>query len=142
MITKAVSEKPILNRVRKIKFEIMSTTTATTKKNPVINKTGSADILPTYTATWNTANGSNSNMTITNKSRQNTLSIIISGVPAGVNGFINGKEAELNGLHTIPPNTPTYTIVGNGDFLGVKVTVQNNTNPQNTATAYLVATNK
>ncbi len=136
---KAVSEKPIFKRVRKINIEIMSTATST--KNPVINETGNANVPPTGTATWNTVSGSVSNMTITNVSRENTLNIIISGIPDGVSGFINNQPGTLNGLHSIPPNTPTYSIVGNGDYKGAKVTVQNNTNEQNPATGNIVATN-
>ncbi|WP_430409953.1 hypothetical protein [Kordia sp.] len=115
---------------------------AKNSKNPKIDKTGRAEVKATRTCTWVTVNGGNSTMTVTNQSRKNELSIIISGVPDDVKGFINGKTADLNGYHIVPPNSPSYSIVGSGNFKGVEVTLENNTSEDNEAVALVVATNR
>jgi len=112
-------------------------TTAT--QNPVINQQGSAAIDSGQFATWNTANGSQSTLTITNSSRANTLTFTIAGAPAGVTCYDNGATKPANGLFNIPPNSPSYSVVCNGDFAGSQVTVSNITNAQNDATAEIQA---
>ncbi|CAM1350930.1 MULTISPECIES: hypothetical protein [Tenacibaculum] len=112
-------------------------TTAT--QNPVINQQGSAAIDSGQFATWNTANGSQSTLTITNSSRANTLTFTIAGAPAGVNCYDNGATKPANGLFNIPPNSPSYSVVCNGNFAGAQVTVSNITNAQNDATAEIQA---
>jgi len=115
----------------------MSSLTET--KNPVINQQGSASITSGQFATWNTANGSASTLTITNSSRANTLTFTIAGAPAGVNCYDNGATKPMNGLFTIPPNSPSYQVIGVGDFSGVQVTISNVTNAQNDASAEIQA---
>ncbi|MBQ4819264.1 hypothetical protein [Aquimarina sp. MMG016] len=112
---------------------------ATSTQNPVINEQGSASIDSGQFATWNTANGSASTITITNPSRANTLTFTITGAPDGVHCFDNGVSKPINSLFNIPPNSPSYSVVGNGDFKGAVVTVSNITNAQNDAPAQIQA---
>ncbi|MDY8137736.1 hypothetical protein [Aquimarina sp. 2201CG5-10] len=114
---------------------------ATSTQNPVINQQGSAAIDSGQFATWNTANGSTSTLTISNSSRANTLSLGITGAPTtGIIVQVNGvSQPTLNNFYQIPPNTPSYTIQAQGDFAGTIVTITNNTNAQNDATAQIQA---
>ncbi len=108
-------------------------------QNPTINQSGSAAINSGQFATWNTASGSASTLTVSNSSRANTLTFTMAGVPAGVLCFENGAAKPANGLFTIPPNSPSFIVVCTGDFLGAKVTITNITNAQNDATAQIQA---
>ncbi|XRE42335.1 hypothetical protein ACIVBQ_000539 [Tenacibaculum discolor] len=114
-------------------------TTAT--QNPVINQQGSASIDSGQYATWNTANGSTSTLTVSNPSRANTLSLGITGAPDnGIIVQVNGEsKSTLNNFYEIPPNTPSYVIKAQGNFGGKIVTITNNTNAQNDATAEIQA---
>lgn len=95
-------------------------------QNPTISQSGTASIGSQDVCTWETKNGSSSTMTISNTG-SNSLSLVISNAPDSVQGYENGEKVDLNGLFTIKPNTPTYTIVGYGDFKGQSVSIQNNT---------------
>lgn len=119
----------------------MSNATSTTVQNPVINESGSASINSGQNATWNTANGSASSLTITNTSRANTLTLGITGAPTeGIIVQVNGVvQPTLNNFYTIPPNSPSYNILAQGDFKGAIITIMNNTNAQNDATAQIQA---
>lgn len=119
----------------------MSNTTTQTSQNPTINKSGEASINSGQFCIWETASGSVSSLTINNSSRANTLSIGITGAPTdGIIVSVNGEsQSSLNGFFELPPNTPTYVIKAQGDFKGQNVTIMNNTNSQNDATAEIQA---
>lgn len=111
-------------------------------QNPTINQNGQADIKSGQFCTWNTANGSMSTITVSNTSRANNCIIAITGAPgSGLIVSVNGvmQTSSIDNIYTIPPNTPSYTIVGVGNFGGSVVTVTNITNAQNDATANIQA---
>jgi len=102
-----------------------ATLTATTTQNPVISQSGTANITGGGVCSWNTKNGSSSTITISNTG-SNTLQLTIAGAPNGIQAFVEGKAVDnLNSLFFIPPNTPTYTVIGFGDFKGQTVSIQN-----------------
>lgn len=105
-------------------------------QNPVINTAGEATIDPSQFATWNTANGSASSLTITNPGQANTVTIVISGAPSTIVEVNTGKP--LNGVWNLRPNTPTDNVTALGDFTGAQVYILNNTNPNITASAHIV----
>jgi hypothetical protein len=109
---------------------------STASQNPSINKSGTATFSAPNYCKWTTANGASSTLTITNQSTANTMSLSISGAPDGILVSVNGvTQPSLNGFYEIPPNTPTYRIQANGNFLGTLVTITNNTNTAKNASA-------
>ena len=111
-----------------------------TDQNPVINQAGTAQISGGQFCTWFTANGSNSNITITNSSRANTLKFAVTGIPAGVIAQLDGKPlSDPNGFFEISPNSPNDAYQAIGDFKGATVTITNVTNTANDATAQITA---
>ncbi len=105
--------------------------------NPVINQNGTASITSGQNCIWNTANGSSSTITVSNASRANNLVIAITGAPAtGIIASLNGQlQQTLDNIFTLPPNSPSFTVIGTGNFTGSQVTITNITNIQNDATA-------
>ena len=104
-------------------------------QNPTIQGTGSAEFPANVSCTWTTANGQTSFLTINNPG-PNTLTILISGAPAGIS--VTGAGA-LDGKWTISPNQPTATIVAFGDFKGQTVTIFNISNPSTTCAVNTVS---
>ena len=106
-------------------------------QNPTINQNGTASISSGQYCTWNTANGSSSTITIANSSRANNLIIAITGAPgSGLIVQVNGQLVPtLDNIFTLPPNTPSFTVIGTGNFGGSTVTITNITNAQNDAQA-------
>lgn len=98
--------------------------------NPTINQNGTATITPSQNCTITTSNGASSTINTVNTSNSNNLMVVISGVPAatGVAVFVNGQPSPyLNGLFTIPANSPGFAVVIFGNLLGAVITIQNNT---------------
>ncbi|MEM9023503.1 MAG: hypothetical protein AAGB22_07160, partial [Bacteroidota bacterium] len=110
-------------------------------QDPDIEKAGQADVKAGKYCTWETASGSTSTVTITNSDAGNTLTISITGAPSsGITVSVDGESYDsLNGVFEIPPNTPSYSIIGTGDFLGQTVTITNITNEDKPAVAHVVA---
>lgn len=111
-------------------------------QNPTINLSGQASITSGQYCTWNTANGSNSTLTVSNSSRANNCVIAITGAPAtGLIVQVNGVlvSGSIDNIYTIPPNTPSFTIIGTGNYGGSTVTITNITNAQNDAAAAIQA---
>jgi hypothetical protein len=105
--------------------------------NPVINRNGTASILSGQYCTWITAQGGSSTISIGNSSRANKLTIAISGAPgSGITVQFNGQiQPALNNIFTLPPNSPTSTIIATGNFGGTTLTITNITNKMNDAAA-------
>ncbi len=91
--------------------------------NPTIHYSGQAVFGKNHYCRWYTTDGSTGICTIRNKSRKNTLSIVISGAPKTI---YTTDGTPFNGLHKIPPNSPTSNITAIGDFKGKMVTIFNN----------------
>lgn len=111
-------------------------------QNPTINQSGSASINSGQFCTWNTANGSQSTVTVANTSRANNCIIAITGAPAtGLIVQVNGQlvTTSLDNIYTLPPNSPAYTVMATGNFGGSTVTITNITNAQNDAQAAIQA---
>lgn len=111
-------------------------------QNPVINQSGQASITSGQFCTWNTANGSNATLTIANSSRANNCMVVITGAPGtGLIVVVNGvpQTTSIDNVYTIPPNTPSFTVIGTGNFGGSTVTITNITNAQNDAAAAIQA---
>ena len=107
-------------------------------RNTIINETGVASIRSGQYCTWNTANSSGSTITISNSSRSNNLVIAISGAPGtGLIVQVNGLvvDGAIDNIYKLPPNTPSFTVTGTGNFGGSAVTITNITNAQNDAAA-------
>jgi hypothetical protein len=106
-------------------------------QNPVINQNGSASIKSGQFCTWNTANGTNSTITIANSSRSNVLKFAISGAPgSGIIVDDAGQSRPMfDGIYTLKPNSPNIVVNAFGDFGGSTVTITNITNAQNDAEA-------
>jgi hypothetical protein len=106
-------------------------------QNPTINQSGSASIQSGQFCTWTTANGSNSTLSIANSSRANNLIVAIQGAPAtGLIVQVNGvAQSTVDGIWTLPPNSPAMVIMATGNFTGSTVTITNITNAQNDAAA-------
>lgn len=108
--------------------------------NPTINQNGTATIAPSQNCTITTSSGVSSTINIVNTSNSNSLMVVISGVPAGASVFVNGQPSSyLNGLFTLPANSPTFAIVIYGNLGGAVITIQNNTNPSIPASALITA---
>jgi hypothetical protein len=109
--------------------------------NPVINQDGTASVSPGSHATWETANGSNSTLNITNASGANTMTLAISGAPgSGLIVTLNGEsQSSLDNIFTLPPNSPAYALVAFGNFNGSTVTINNITNAGKPADATVTA---
>jgi len=105
--------------------------------NPTINQNGAASITSGQNCLWNTANGSGSTITITNSSRANNLVVVVQGAPgSGIIVQVNGTlQPSLDNIFTLPPNSPSFAVIGTGDFRGSQVTITNITNIQNDAAA-------
>ncbi|KXH84993.1 hypothetical protein [Chryseobacterium kwangjuense] len=106
-------------------------------QNPVINQNGTASIKSGQFCTWNTANGTNSTITIANASRSNVLKFAISGAPGSgiiVDDAGNSRSA-FDGVYSLKPNSPNIVVTAFGDFGGSTVTITNITNVQNDAEA-------
>jgi hypothetical protein len=112
---------------------------STAANNPVVKQNGIASIRSGQNCTWNTANGQISTISIVNSSKANVLSIVVAGAPiSGITVQVNGKvQQTLNGIFTLPPNSPSYTVVATGNFGGAALMISNITNPQNDASAYI-----
>jgi hypothetical protein len=111
---------------------------STASQNPTINQSGSASITSGQNCTWNTANGSQSTLTIANSSRANNLVITITGAPGtGIIVQVNGQavQGSIDNIYTLPPNSPAYTVVGVGNFGGSTVTITNVNSIQSDAAA-------
>jgi len=106
-------------------------------QNPVINQSGSASITSGQYCTWNTANGSASTLNIANSSRANNLIVAVQGAPAsGLIVQVNGAmQPTVDGIWTLPPNSPSMVIIATGNYGGSTVTITNITNAQNDAAA-------
>lgn len=106
-------------------------------QNPTINLSGTASIVSGQYCIWNSANGRNSTLTITNASRAHNLTIAITGAPgSGIMVQVNGQVQQvLNNIFTLPPNSTSFVIIATGNFVGTKITINNITNSQNDATA-------
>lgn len=106
-------------------------------QNPVINQSGSASINSGQYCTWNTANGTNSTITIANSSRSNVLKFAISGAPgSGITVDNAGQSTSpFDGIYSLKPNSPDIVVTAFGDFGGSTVTITNITNAQNDAEA-------
>ncbi|HCA09402.1 hypothetical protein [Chryseobacterium sp.] len=106
-------------------------------QNPVINQSGNASIKSGQFCTWNTANGTNSTITIANSSRSNVLKFAISGAPgSGISVEDAGNPRQmLDGIYSLKPNSPNIVLTAFGDFVGSTVTITNITNAQNDAEA-------
>ncbi|MCT2562096.1 hypothetical protein [Chryseobacterium herbae] len=106
-------------------------------QNPVINQNGTASIKSGQFCTWNTANGTNSTITIANASRSNVLKFAISGAPGS--GIIvddaGNSRSVFDGVYSLKPNSPNVVVTAFGDFGGSTVTITNITNAQNDAEA-------
>lgn len=120
---------------------IVAPSHAFASQNPVINQNGTASITSGQYCTWKTANGRNSTLSIANASRANNLIIAITGAPSsGITVQVgNQMQQALNNIFTLPPNSPTYTIIATGNFVGTTLTITNITNKQNDATASIQA---
>ena len=116
---------------------MVAPTHAFASQNPVINQNGTASILSGQYCTWSSANGRNSTLTIANSNRKNNLIIAITGAPgSGIMVQVNGQVQQvLNSIFTLPPNSPSFTIIATGNFGGKKVTITNITNTQSDAQA-------
>lgn len=99
--------------------------------NPVIQGTGQAIFGSGLYCTWNTDNGSVSMVKVANPGLANTLTFIVSGAPATIT-CNDPKNSTFNGVHTMPPNSPTSQIIATGDFGGQVVTITNFSNPSTT----------
>ena len=116
--------------------------TVTTTGNPTINVSGTAEIAAGQNCAWTTNSDGNATMSITNTSRSNQCKLSISGAPSDATVTVNGGSSEaMNGIFTIPSNSPNYSIDCFGDYGGSIITITNITNSQNDATAN-IACNK
>lgn len=112
-------------------------------QNPVITGAGSVTLTPGNYCTWLTAGGTgvNSTVNITNQSLANNCVLAITGAPStGIFATLNGvMQTSLDGIFTLPPNSPNFQLSGFGPFGGSQVTITNITNPTIPATAFIVA---
>lgn len=104
-------------------------------QNPVINRSGTAEITSDQYCAWSTTNGSTSSILITNESRANNCEIGITGAPSGMQISDNGRLKPMNGYFVIPPNSPDYSLEARGDFEGSTVEIMNASDPENDASA-------
>ncbi|GEM_PF-4147574 len=103
-----------------------STSSLATNQNPVIDKNGEATVSSGHYALWETANGSVSTCSLTNPDNRNTVTFVVSGAPSDI---MTTEGKPFNGLHAIPPNSPTSNVTVIGDFRGTNVTIVNISNP-------------
>ncbi|NIF06607.1 hypothetical protein F3J23_14250 [Chryseobacterium sp. Tr-659] len=106
-------------------------------QNPTIDQSGTASITSNQYCTWNTANGTNSTITIANASRSNVLKFAISGAPGSGITVEDGTQSRtiFDGIYSLKPNSPNIVVTAFGDFGGSTVTITNITNSQNDAEA-------
>lgn len=108
--------------------------------NPSINQNGTATILPGQNCTITTSTGVASTINTVNTSSSNILMLVISGVPSGASVFVNGQPSTyLNGLFTVPANSPSFAIVVYGTLNGAIITIQNNTSSSVPASGLITA---
>lgn len=108
--------------------------------NPTINQNGTATITASQNCTITTSNGVSSTINVVNTSNSNNLMVVISGVPSapGVSVFVNNQPSPyLNGLFTVPANSPSFAIVIFGNLMGAVITIQNNTSSAVPASALI-----
>ncbi|MFD2287272.1 hypothetical protein GJU39_13715 [Pedobacter petrophilus] len=106
--------------------------------NPTINQNGTATITPSQNCTITTSSGVASTINTVNTSTSNNLMVVISGVPTGASVFVNGQPSTyLNGLFTVPANSPSFAIVVYGTLMGAVITIQNNTSSAVPASALI-----
>ena len=115
--------------------------TVTTTGNPTINISGTAEIAAGQNCAWTTNSDGNATMSVTNISRENQCKLSISGAPSDATVTVSGSSEAMNGIFTIPSNSPNYSIDCFGDYGGSIITITNITNSQNDATAN-IACNK
>ncbi|WP_342332892.1 hypothetical protein [Pedobacter sp. FW305-3-2-15-E-R2A2] len=106
--------------------------------NPTINQNGTATITPSQNCTITTSNGASTTINTVNTSTSNNLMVVISGIPTGASVFVNGQPSPyLNGLFTVPANSPGFAIVAFGNMGGAVITIQNNTSSAVPASALI-----
>ena len=102
----------------------MSTFQLADRKNSTIECSGMATFGPNQFCTWKTPEGLTSICKVTNPS-SNTLYFVITGAPDTARNTDGGP---LNGLYSIPPNSPTTCVQAIGDFLNHQILIANTTN--------------
>lgn len=107
--------------------------------NPLIDVSGATQVSAGQNCRWTTKSDGNATMTIINISKINQCRLSISGAPSSATVILNGGAlVPMNGIFSIPSNTPNYSIVCFGDFGGAIITITNITNSQNDATANIL----
>ena len=95
-------------------------------QNLTIRGTGKGDLAAGKSCCWESYNGVDSVLAITNLSGDDELTVSISGAPSDIKGLADGlPTASINGVFKIPANSPELGVEGVGDFKGAIVHIQN-----------------